>query len=192
MNEQQAEQPWVALYRSALLEVDYRNLAQRVAQAGKAMQERLGVITGEPGHLEEQRALGDALQNLRVVEREIEDWNRNPAPEQTPSAHSHPELSGEYVVFVDSARRYVEVSEGVCRLLGYTRNEILAMTIDDITPPELRLEVSGKFQQYVARGGLEGEYLLMAKDGRRVPIRYRSRVFPDGCLVAKWTPLPAA
>ncbi len=103
--------------------------------------------------------------------------------------HSHPELEGEYVAFVDSSRRYVAVSEGVCRLLGYSREQLLGKTIDDITPPELRDDVSSEFRQYVKQSGLNGEYILQSADGRRIPIRYESKVFEDGCMGARWHPL---
>jgi len=104
-------------------------------------------------------------------------------------SHAHPEIDGQYVVFVDADRRYVEVTDGVCQLLGYSREELLAKTIDEITAPELRAQVPETFRQYINRGGLEGRHSLLAKDGRRIPIRYESKVYPDGCRVARWQPL---
>ncbi len=102
---------------------------------------------------------------------------------------SHPELGGDYVVFVDSNRRYVEVTDAVCRLLGYSREELLTKTIDDIAAPELRPQVSETFREYVSQGELEGTYSLVAKDGTHIPIRYQAKVYPDGCYVARWKPL---
>jgi PAS domain S-box-containing protein len=100
--------------------------------------------------------------------------------------HSHPELDGEYVVYVDEWRSYVAVSDGVCKLLGYTREQLLGKKIEDITPPEARSEVAREFHQYLHYSASVGEYILLAADGRRIPIRYKSIVFDDGCMGASW------
>lgn len=181
------EQPagWVELYRFALLEVDYQKLPERLKLAEDAIQARLQVLTASGG-TEELSSIQDARQNLRILQKELETHRCSTTQRIT---HSHSAIDGEYVVFVDANRRYVEVSDGVCRLLGYTREELLAKTIDDITAPELRAQVPETFRRYVTGGGLDGHFSLLAKDGRCVPIRYQSRVYPDGCRVARWEPL---
>ena len=92
--------------------------------------------------------------------------------------HFHPELDGEYVVYVDASRRYVTVTDGVCKLLGYSREELLGKTIEDVTPPEARSDVADEFRQYVNYSVLSGEYILLAADGRRIPIRCGSLCKP--------------
>jgi PAS domain-containing protein len=102
--------------------------------------------------------------------------------------HAHPELAhAEYVVFVDSSRRYLDCTEGVCKLLGYTREEILRKTIDDVSYS--LEEVPKLFAQYLKAGRLEGEYVLQHKDRVPVPIRYQAFVFSDGCNAAIWEPV---
>ena len=102
--------------------------------------------------------------------------------------HAHSELtSAQYVVFVDSSRRYVDCSEGINQLLGYKKHELLQKSIDDISCH--RDEAKHLFQQYLGTGKLEGEYVLMAKDLTPVVIRYRAFVFSDGCLAATWEPV---
>lgn len=93
----------------------------------------------------------------------------------------------EYVVFVDSARRYTDCSEGVLRLLDHSRDEILNKTIDDISYNVT--EVPALFAQYLKTGTQEGEYVLRRKDGAPVPIRYRAFTFGDGCKAAVWEPI---
>jgi PAS domain-containing protein len=103
-------------------------------------------------------------------------------------SHHHPELEGaEFVAFIDSGRRYVDISEGVCELLGYDRAEMLARTINDVSFHED--EVSRLFAEYLQRGQLDGEYVLRNKSGMPVPIRYRAFVFADGCAAAVWEPI---
>jgi PAS domain-containing protein len=102
-----------------------------------------------------------------------------------PFAHDHPEVQSEkYIAFVDSQRRYVACSQGVCDLLGYSENEILSKTIDQLS--FFTSDVPAMFDRFVQRGALDGMYLLRHKDGRPISIRYRSWTFDDGCLAAAW------
>jgi PAS domain-containing protein len=102
--------------------------------------------------------------------------------------HSHPELAGaEYVVFADSSRRYRDCSEGVSPLLGYTRAEMLEMTVDEVSLHNK--EVPKLFGLYLRQGRMEGEYVLRDKTGTPIPIRYRAFVFPDGRNDATWEPI---
>jgi PAS domain-containing protein len=103
-------------------------------------------------------------------------------------AHGHPELTGaKFVVFTDSARRYVDCTESVCELLGYSRAELLTRNIEDVSFDEG--DAPKLFAEYLQRGQMEGEYVLRHKSGVPIPIRYRALVFPDGCTAAIWEPL---
>jgi hypothetical protein len=102
--------------------------------------------------------------------------------------HSHPEVeAAEYVVFADSSRRYVDCSDGVARLLGYSRAEMLEKTVDDVSFHNK--EVAKLFGLYLNQGGMEGDYVLRDKTGMPVPIRYRAFVLADGCNAAIWEPI---
>lgn len=179
------EAEWFELYHAALLEVDYEKLPERIKLAEDAIAARLQILAAS-GSREEMSAIQDARQNLRVLQKEMET-HRSSTDERI--HHLHPEIDGNYVVFVNANRRYVEVTDGVCQLLGYSREELLTKTIDDIAAPELRAQVSETFGEYVRQGEMEGNYNLLAKDGSRIPIRYQSKVYPDGCYVARWKPL---
>jgi CheY-like chemotaxis protein len=102
-------------------------------------------------------------------------------------SHSHAELEHEYVIFADSARLYLDCSDGVCELLGYPRMELIGMSIDDVSyVPE---RVPSLFEKFVHRGEQSGEYILRHKSGKPVLIQYRSYAFDDGCLAAVWEPI---
>ncbi len=178
------QQSWVSLYHSALLEVDYEKLSERLKLTEEAIRARLATLP--PPDATELSAIHDARQNLRVLQRELETHQLSTTKR---IRHAHSEINGEFVVFVNADRRYVEVTDGVCRLLGYSREELLTKTIDEISAPELRSQVPETFRQYIAEGGLEGQYSVLSKDGRRIPIRYQAKVYPDGCRVARWEPL---
>src|ERR1700730_7679035 len=81
--------------------------------------------------------------------------------------HRHPEVDGaEFVVFTDPSRRYVDCTDGVCRLLGYQRSEILARSIENVSFHDE--EVSKQFAEYLRRGRMDGEYVLRHKDGKPI------------------------
>ena len=172
---------WESLYHSAILELDPQKLVHRILDAETACQERRKQICNDTNASAELQAIADAEQNLRILRRQLV----TPSLENDLS-HTHPELSGEYVAFVNANRQYVAVTEGVCKLLGYGRAELIGKRIDEITAPEIVETVPTRFQQYVKQGSLQGEFVLIGRDGRRIPIWYDARVFPDGCLVARW------
>lgn len=102
-------------------------------------------------------------------------------------AHGHPEVSGKYVLYVDAERRYNCVSDGVCRLLGYDRADLLGMTIDQITYPETA-NVPRQFEAFRKFGHQQGKFILRHQDGSPVPISFKARVLADGCMVSVLTP----
>ncbi len=100
-------------------------------------------------------------------------------------SHRHPEVEGaEFAVFTNSSRRYIDCTDGVCRLLGYDRRELLALTIDEVSFHSG--DVSTLFAEYLHRGEMNGEFVLRHKTGTPIPIRYRAFVFADGCNAAVW------
>ncbi len=103
-------------------------------------------------------------------------------------SHHHPEVQGaEFAVFTNPSRRYVDCTDGVCQLLGYERQELLASTIDNVSFHAA--EVSKLFAEYLQRGQMNGEFVLRHKTGAPIPIRYRAFVFNDGCTAAIWEPI---
>lgn len=102
-------------------------------------------------------------------------------------SHEHREVEdAKYVVFVDSSRRYVDCSAAVSDLLGYTPEEILQKTIDDISYDG---KVQELFERYLENREQTGEYILQHKDRTPVPIHYKAFVFDDGCKAAVWEPI---
>jgi len=142
------------------------------------------MLSGYPSVPEEVRDVVDAFiektQDPSLLINRVESLVRL-------RSHSHPELQTEYVVFVDSSRRYLDCSDAVCRLLGYSRMELLNMTIDDVSYRAEKVPVL--FEQYVQQGKLDGQYVLRHRSGKPLFIRYRAHAFPDGCLAAIWEPI---
>ena len=103
--------------------------------------------------------------------------------------HKHDELGSEYVVIADKDRHYLFVSDAVCDLLGFRRGELIGRQIEEITHGKKIVDVEEQFEDFRKTGHMEGEFVLRHRSGKPIPIRYSARVQPDGCLIAKWTPM---
>ncbi|HZU22416.1 MAG TPA: PAS domain S-box protein [Terriglobales bacterium] len=102
-------------------------------------------------------------------------------------AHGHPEVAGDYVMYVDADRRYICVTDGVCDLLGYDREDLLGMSIDDVTYPK-SADVPAQFEAYRRDGEQHGRFLLRHRSGSPVAVGFAARVLPDGCMVSVLSP----
>jgi PAS domain S-box-containing protein len=100
-------------------------------------------------------------------------------------------FSSDIIAVVSPERRYIEVSDGLCKLVGYSKEELLRMTIDALTHPSVG-NTPELFEQFVRDGFQEGNFVLQHKSGAAVPIRYRAKVLPDGSYAAEWFPITKA
>jgi PAS domain S-box-containing protein len=74
---------------------------------------------------------------------------------------------GPAAVFVaDENSRYVAVNEAACELLGYAREELLSMHVQDVA------DDMGAWSEMQRRGTVKGEAVLARKDGSRVVFSY--------------------
>jgi PAS domain S-box-containing protein len=90
------------------------------------------------------------------------------------------EHAPDAVFVTDPNGRYIDVNAAACRLLGYTREEFLGMSIPDVIPPE----VHGAYEQVRAEAyagkAHRGEWVLVRKDRSLVPVEASALVLPDG------------
>ena len=62
---------WVSLYHLAVLELEHAKMTGRIGDTRTAITARLEKLANMPGlHEEEREAIEDALNNLKVLERE--------------------------------------------------------------------------------------------------------------------------
>jgi PAS domain S-box-containing protein len=105
-------------------------------------------------------------------------------------AHVQPEMLGKYVVFVDAKRRYVEATDAASQLLGYSRAELIGQRIEDVSVVGSE-KVKELFDEYRQKGFMEGEFTLRHRNGSHQRVKFKSKVYPDGCMAASWEPLGA-
>ncbi|MHB8882401.1 MAG: PAS domain-containing sensor histidine kinase [Thermodesulfovibrionales bacterium] len=73
--------------------------------------------------------------------------------------------------------RFLEANDCACRMLGYTRDEFLAMDVPGIDVPEQGGRIPSILRQLADSGSAMFETEHLAKDGRRVPVEVSTRLF---------------
>ncbi len=72
---------------------------------------------------------------------------------------------------------FVEVNEVACLRLGYSRDELLAMSPRDIDDPELDEDQQDAMRRLAAQGHVVFEIVQISKAGERLPVEISSRLF---------------
>jgi len=88
------------------------------------------------------------------------------------------DASADMILLIDPRRmRYVDVNETVCRTLGYTREEMLAMGPQDLIP-DARDELQREYQRLIAEpGSVHGKTsTYRCRDGTTIPFESTRRV----------------
>ena len=79
---------------------------------------------------------------------------------------------GPALIFIaDDEMRYVAVNECACRTLGYTREELLALRVDEVAREP---EAPTQFDEMLTRGFRHGTSVLTRKDRTTVHFLYRA------------------
>ena len=75
------------------------------------------------------------------------------------------------ILVADDEMRYVAANATACELLGYTREELLAMKVPDLAQYP---EAEGEFEAMISAGELVGRTTVRLKDGTARSLRHRS------------------
>jgi PAS domain S-box-containing protein len=87
----------------------------------------------------------------------------------------------QYVTVVDSDRKYIEVSDSFCQLVGYLREELVGKRYDDFTAPHTN-DILKVFALFVRQGYMHGLWLLITRGGTRILVRYEAWLRPDSYI----------
>lgn len=79
------------------------------------------------------------------------------------------------VLVADDQGRYVDVNDEAVRVLGFTREELLMLSVWDLTPLPQELDGLILWQAFINEGRQQGEYVLKTKDGALLQCRYDAR-----------------
>jgi PAS domain S-box-containing protein len=90
------------------------------------------------------------------------------------------EQAADAVFVADLSGRYIEVNPAACALLGYTREELLSMSIRDIILPEDGPGLIESRDKMLRGETHRAEQQLRRKDGSLVPVEINARIISDG------------
>src|SRR5436853_5442130 len=76
------------------------------------------------------------------------------------------------MLVADDERRYVDANRAACLLLRSTRESVLRLRIDDLTPPEGRRGVAELWEAFLRMGSQAGTFELLMPDGARLAVEY--------------------
>ncbi len=91
------------------------------------------------------------------------------------------EVEPQYITVVDRDRKYVEVSDSFCQLVGYQREELVGMRYDDLTAPNTN-DIPTVFGLFQKLGYMHGLWLLVSREGTRILVRYEAWLRPDSYI----------
>lgn len=81
---------------------------------------------------------------------------------------------------VDTQGRFVDVNEAYCQMMGYSREELLAMTVSNVEAMETPQDIARHIQQVKTQGHDRFETRHRRKDGQLLDIEVSSHFVPDG------------
>jgi PAS domain-containing protein len=87
----------------------------------------------------------------------------------------------EHITVVDTDRKYVEVSDSFCRLVGYQREEPLGKRYDELTAANTN-DIPSIFGMFSKLGYMHGLWMLVSREGERILVRYESFLRPDSLI----------
>lgn len=86
------------------------------------------------------------------------------------------------IFIADSTGKYLDVNSAGAEMLGYTREEILELSIADVVAPEEIERIPAELQALDDKGIIRREWKFKRKDGSFVPGEVFGRKLPDGRL----------
>jgi two-component system, cell cycle sensor histidine kinase and response regulator CckA len=84
------------------------------------------------------------------------------------------EHARDAMLLADDHGRYVDANPAACALLGYSRDELLRLTVWDVTPPGHLEAGRAQWRAFIEGGHLSGEYAMRRKDGTEVPVEFNA------------------
>lgn len=84
----------------------------------------------------------------------------------------------KYVTVVDIDRRFVQVSDSFCQLVGYSREELIGKRYDDLTAPG-NADIGSVYSLFAKTGYMHGLWLFVSREEKRILVRYESWLRPD-------------
>ena len=90
------------------------------------------------------------------------------------------EQASDGIFVADLDGRYTDVNEAGCRMLGYTRDQLIGKTIVDLIDPEEVPRLAVEKAHLLSGGTRVSPWTLRRSDGSFVPVEVSAKILPDG------------
>jgi PAS domain S-box-containing protein len=108
--------------------------------------------------------------------------SEDPTSSSISSAHET-RVQPEYISVVNAQRKFVEVSPSFCKLLGYTREELVGRLFDDFTVPRTT-NIPIIWRLFLRNTGMIGIWVFAHRGGTKLFVRYEAFTREDGLYEA--------
>ena len=176
------EERWQELYFKLVNETDYSRIELEITELENALEERAREIDYQL-HPEEYPLLIRTIASLnRLKVQNRAGLSIIPTPQRKSSQFK------TCFTLIDLNHKYVEVSDEFCRLVGYSRNELIGMRYDELTAPHTN-DIEAVFTMFKQLGHMHGLWVLLNRAGERILVRYKSRLRKDLLIEGNLEPL---
>ena len=120
-------------------------------------------------------SVGVGLMSARIIEIDGEKCNLTITREITDRKEAEErfrslfENAGDAILIVDDNGRFLDANRSACERLGYTKEELLSMSAEDVDTPEYAAGLADRIAKLRANGILTFESAHITKDGRAIP-----------------------
>ncbi|AGA91617.1 PAS domain S-box/diguanylate cyclase (GGDEF) domain-containing protein [Thioflavicoccus mobilis 8321] len=128
---------------------------------------------------EELRHHNDALK-AEIERRETLERQLRESQERYRTYIEH---APEGIFVADATRRFIDANPAACTMVGFTREELVSMTITDLAPRGLAEEHAKLFKAVQRNGPREIEMRLRRKDDAEIIVHLRAVALPDGIVL---------
>jgi PAS domain S-box-containing protein len=90
------------------------------------------------------------------------------------------EQAADAIFLADEKTNFIDVNPSACKLLGYSREELLTMNISNTYSPEELKKNPLRWDLLLANKTMMNETKLRRKDGSEIPVEINSKVLDDG------------
>jgi len=178
------EDRWQELYLKLVNETDHSLIESEITELEDALQVRLREIDSQKNP-EEYPLL---IRTIASVNR-LKSQNLRLSSSSIPQSHQRESSRFKTCwTLIDLNHKYVEVSDEFCRLVGYSRKELIGMKYDELTAPNTN-NIEAVFTMFKELGHMQGLWVLLNRAGERILVRYESRLREDLLIEGNLEPL---
>ena len=78
------------------------------------------------------------------------------------------------ILVTNDEARYIDANPAACAMVGYTHDELVQLSVMDLTEPAFREEGWAMWKEFLTKGSNCGEYSVVHKDGTLIQLEFRA------------------